>query len=111
MRRRDGYIVRKTVVQFGDIIIDTQSKKITVNNTVIEFSPKEYALIELLIENRGKVVTREYIYETIWGDEYDIFSNTLDTVNVHIAYIRKKLGGTNIIRTVKLSGYIIDLES
>lgn len=73
----------------------------------IDLSPKEYAILSLLWQHQGRVLSREQIYEELWGDESDPFSSVLDTINVHIAHIRKKVS-TDIIRTVKLSGYIID---
>jgi two-component system OmpR family response regulator len=110
MRRRSGASTQLSVSRIGDIIVDTDAKQVLRGDRHIELSPKEYAILELLLENRGKILDREYIYEAIWWDSPDVFSNILDTVNVHIAYIRKKIGPESI-RTVKLSGYIIDQES
>lgn len=110
MRRRGVVISQVTTYQISDICIDTKAKQVRKNSLLIELSPKEYSLLELLLENRWNILTREYIYEAIWQDEYDGFSNVLDTVNVHIANIRKKIW-SDIIRTIKLSGYIIDFES
>jgi DNA-binding response OmpR family regulator len=73
----------------------------------IDLSPKEYAILALLVEHQGIVMDRDTIYEAVWGDVPDSFSDVLDTINVHIAHIRKKVS-PDIIRTVKLSGYIID---
>jgi two-component system OmpR family response regulator len=109
MRRRGITLSRSSIYQISDIHIDTKSKQVHRGTVLIELSPKEYSLLELLVENRGNILAREYIYETIWQEEYDGFSNVLDTVNVHIANIRKKVW-TDIIRTIKLSGYIIDIE-
>lgn len=67
------------------------SKLVSKNSIIIDLSPKEYAILDLLIQNRGNILTRELIYESIWQDDYDNFSNVLDTVNVHIAHIRKKI--------------------
>lgn len=68
----------------------------------IDLSPKEYAILALLWTNQGMILSRERIYEDLWGDYSDPFSTVLDTINVHIAHIRKKIG-MDIIRTVKLS--------
>lgn len=67
----------------------------------IDLSPKEYAILALLVANQGIVMDRDTIYEAVWGDIPDSFSTVLDTINVHIAHIRKKVG-VDIIRTVKL---------
>jgi len=110
MRRHGNVISQSSMYQIWDIRIDTKAKQVRRDTLLVELSPKEYALLELLLENRGNILTREYLYEMIWWEEYDGFSNVLDTVNVHIANVRKKIW-TDIIRTIKLSGYIIDLES
>ncbi|MBP9779241.1 response regulator transcription factor [Candidatus Gracilibacteria bacterium] len=110
LKRRGVTHQIKTLYRVGVIHIDILSKQVSMNSIVIELSPKEFAVLHLLLENRGNILSREYIYESIWGDQYDGFSNILDTVNVHIANIRKKTN-TDIIRTVKLSGYIVDIES
>jgi two-component system, OmpR family, response regulator QseB len=67
----------------------------------VDLSPKEYAILALLVEHQGIVMDRDTIYEAVWGDVPDSFSAVLDTINVHIAHIRKKTS-TDIIRTVKL---------
>ncbi|HRI35665.1 MAG TPA: helix-turn-helix domain-containing protein [bacterium] len=71
-------------------------------------SPKEFALFGYLLRNRGRIVSREEIFEQVWKDYGSDFSYASDTINVHIAYIRKKLDNPKIIRTVKLAGYVID---
>jgi DNA-binding response OmpR family regulator len=91
----------------GDIRIDTVSKRVWKGEYPIELSPKEYAILDMLFRERGIIVSREFLYEELWW-EYDPTPETLETVNVHIAHLRKKLS-PDIIRTVKLSWYIIDL--
>ncbi len=90
-----------------DILIDLDAERVMRDWYQIDLSPKEYAILALLWSNQGVILSRERIYEDLWGDCSDPFSNVLDTINVHIAHIRKKIG-TDIIRTVKLSWYIID---
>lgn len=89
------------------IIIDTNAKRVTRSHIPVELSPKEYALFETLFKNRGRVLDRDFLYESVWWG-YEVSPELLETINVHIAHLRKKLGG-DVIRTVKLSGYIIDL--
>lgn len=91
----------------GDILLDTSAKRVIRANSPVELSPKEYALFEVLVKNRGSVLDRDFLYESVWW-WYDASPESLETINVHIAHLRKKLG-SDVIRTVKLSGYIIDL--
>lgn len=105
--KRNGKIIPVSQnVYFDTIEVNLRSQSVKKDGKRIDLSPKEYALLELLIQERGKVLDRDFIYETIWGD-YDASEKTLETINVHISYLRKKLWG-NFIRTVKLAGYIID---
>ena len=108
MRRRgSGKGEKATSSQIWGITLDRDARQVSRNGNPIEVSPKEYDIIELLWRNQGTILSRESLYETLWWDEVDPFSNILDTINVHIAHIRKKIGD-DLIRTVKLSGYIID---
>jgi DNA-binding response OmpR family regulator len=85
------------------IAIDTNAKTVSRNNEFVKLAPKEYALLEYLAINKNKVVERTKIIEHVWG-EFDslMFSQTVD---VHIAYLRKKLG-KSAIKTAP-GGYII----
>lgn len=108
-RRGSGNPQKKSSFQIWDLTLDPDARQISKSDQRIDLSPKEYAILELLWQKQWTILSRESIYESLWWDESDPFANTLDTINVHIAHIRKKLG-TDIIRTVKLSGFIIDKE-
>jgi DNA-binding response OmpR family regulator len=95
---------KKPIITLNNIIINTNSHIVTWDKQVISLAPKEYALLEFLARNKGVVKDRSEIIELVWG-EYDdlMFSQTVD---VHVAYLRKKLGKT-IIKTVPGKGYLI----
>lgn len=90
-------------LSFRDIIIDTNTKTVSKNETDIHLAPKEYYLLEYLALNKNRVVERQEIIEHVWG-EFDelMFSQTVD---VHISYLRKKLG-KETIKTAP-GGYMI----
>jgi DNA-binding response OmpR family regulator len=106
MRRRWVSTTPSTLM-IWDIEIDLSAQRVMRLGVSIDLSPKEYAILALLVEHQGIVMDRDTIYEMVWGDIPDSFSAVLDTINVHIAHIRKKVG-TDIIRTVKLVWYVID---
>jgi two-component system response regulator QseB len=106
-RRGSWSPTKKSSDDIGGLSLDSDAKQVSRDGHPIELSPKEYDIVELLWKSQGHILSRESIYESLWWDESDPFANTLDTINVHIAHIRKKLG-TDIIRTVKFSGFIID---
>lgn len=90
----------KDVFEFSGITIHLGSHLIQKNNKNIELSPKEHELLEILLKNKGKILDRDFLYEKIWG-EIDVSEKVLETINVHIARLRKKLS-PGLIRTVKM---------
>lgn len=99
-------IFSKNTFEFSGIRVDQTSRLVTRNEMVIELSPKEYELLEILIKNKGKILDRDFLYEKVWWDR-DVSEKVLETINVHIAHLRRKLS-PELIRTVKLVWYIID---
>ena len=100
-RRKKTVLVPK--IEIGNIAIDLNTREIKVDGENVMFSPKEYALLEYLLHNRGRIMDRMQILTHVWGDEVDLFSNTVD---VHIGYLRQKLGN-KLIQTVRGKGYVI----
>ena len=90
----------KDVFEFSGITIHLDSHLITKDNKNIELSPKEYELLQILLKNKGKILNRDFLYEKVWG-EIDVPEKVLETINVHIARLRKKLS-PDLIRTIKL---------
>lgn len=102
--RRTASGERQPVLDFGNIAVDTNTRQVKKGEKVIGLSPKEYALFEFLLRNRGIVQDRPRILEHVWGGRDDLlFSQTVD---VHIAYLRRKLG-KDVIQTVPGKGYLI----
>jgi len=99
-------------LNIGEFILELQSRKITCKGKEVIITRKEYDLLQYLVLNRNKVLTRHQLYEHIWGnileDQYD--SNFID---VHIKNVRKKLNehaSTPWLETVRGIGYRISLE-
>src|SRR5450759_2250851 len=101
---RRGGETRSSVIELGDISVDTNTHEVRKGGKVVALAPREYALLEFLALNRGIAKTRLEIIELVWG-EYDelMFSQTVD---VHVAYLRRKLGRESIV-TVPGKGYMI----
>lgn len=88
---------------FGNVHMDLQQHTIFVDKTEIKLTLKEYQLLQCLLEEPGKVFTRDELLEKVWG--YDSLGGTR-TVDVHIQTLRQKLGtGADIILTVRGVGY------
>lgn len=113
-RLKKGYVNTATVahpteeIHIHGLVVNFASQKITRDGKLIKLSPKEYNIFKLLMDNRGRVITYQEIFEKVWLDYGSQFSEYTTTITVHMAYIRRKLGGENFIRTVKMTGYIID---
>jgi two-component system alkaline phosphatase synthesis response regulator PhoP len=101
--RRLGNSTPKTekALEFGEIKIDLEKYLVFKSGKEILLPKKEFKLLELLVSKPGKVFTREFILEKIWGDEVIVGDRTID---VHIRKLREKLGEDNI-KTVKGVGY------
>jgi len=106
--RRKFKLVNPDVV-LGDFIMQVQSRKLICNGNEVDLTKKEYDLLQYLVLNCGKVLTRQQLYEHIWGnildDQYD--SNFID---VHIKNLRKKLNAhapSSWLETVRGVGYRI----
>lgn len=99
---------QKTVNHFevGDVRIDFNSRQVFINSQLVECTPKEYKLLEVLVHNRNIAFSRERLLELVWG--YD-FEGDTRTVDVHIQKLRKKLGWEDKIKTVYKLGYRLEV--
>lgn len=93
-----------SVIRIGDVAVDTISKTVHAAGSAVSLTAREYALVELLVMHRGKLVSRSMIYDHIFDEEDDTLSNLVD---VHVSHIRKKLG-KDFIETRRGQGYIVN---
>jgi two-component system response regulator MprA len=95
---------RGPVLRAADVTVDTSACEVRRGAGVVRLAPREYALLEYLLRNKGIVQDRLTLIEQVWG-EYDelMFSQTVD---VHVSYLRRKLG-KELITTVPGKGYLI----
>lgn len=102
LRRYDSYPVDE-LIRVGPITIDSDNYEAFRNDQKLELTLKEYELLKLLASTPGKVLTRDYLLDRIWG--YEFYGETR-TVDVHIRHIRMKLGDdAHMIETVRGVGY------
>ncbi len=103
IRRAAGQAAPEIV--FGDVRIDTRARKVYSRGEEVVLTAREYAILELLALRPGQVVSRTEIYEHIFDENDETFSNLLD---VHVSNIRKKLG-KELIATRRGQGYVLDV--
>ncbi len=80
------------IIFYKDLTLDMSTKQLTVNNVVLELTAKEYQILELFLQNQGKVFSKANIYETVWGEEYLGDDNAVKT---HMSNLRNKLKKVN----------------
>lgn len=93
------------VLSVGDLALDTGKQVVTRDGAAVPLTSKEFNLFSHLMRHRGTIVSKGSLIEHAWNDHADPFSNSLDT---HLANLRRKLGKPDPIRTVHGRGYVID---
>jgi two-component system, OmpR family, response regulator len=96
---------RTTPLEVGDLHLDPAERVVTRAGAVVALSPREFALLELLMRRPGEVLTRQEILEAVWEGAQEGSSNVVD---VYVRYLREKLDrpfGRNTIETVRGAGY------
>lgn len=91
-------------ISYGNIMIDPAAHTAYLNGVALALSRREYALLQKLLENAGRVISREQLNQTIYSWEDEIDSNALE---VHIHNLRKKLGHP-LVRTIRGVGYMVE---
>ena len=93
-------------LRFGDIIMDTASHRVWLADKELSLSPREYALLEIFMNNPRRVYSRDDLIERVWGLDYD---GDTKTVDVHICWLRQKIeedsARPKILQTVRGFGY------
>ncbi|MEK6371685.1 MAG: response regulator transcription factor [Acidobacteriota bacterium] len=100
---RRGPVVADATMHVGDLAIDTRGRRVMREGSEIALTTKEYALLEYLARNAGRVVGREEIAEHVWDERYDAFSNIID---VYVNRLRKKVD-PDLIVTRRSEGYML----
>ncbi len=104
LRRTEPEEIR--TLSLDELILNNEKREVTIDGQAIELTYKEYELLQLLLVNKGIVLSRDTIMDHVWGISYEGESRTLD---MHIKTLRQKMGiyGARI-RTVRNVGYVIE---
>jgi two-component system alkaline phosphatase synthesis response regulator PhoP len=101
LRRTMDSEMNPEIISAGGLSIDFQRHEVRKDDQSIEMTHKEFDLLKILVENRGRVMTRELLLEKVWGFE---FAGETRTIDVHIRNLRRKIGDDLII-TYRGYGY------
>jgi len=104
-------IKRETVIKIKDLTMDTNTHAVTRSGKPIELTAKEYAVLEYLMRNKARLLTRSQIADHVWNYDFEGNSNIVD---VYIRYLRRKIDDgfeNKLIQTIRGSGYMMRDES
>jgi two-component system OmpR family response regulator len=109
LRRSQFTEALPTVLAVGPITLDEESHKVTFEGEVVDLSPTEFRLLHVLLESKGRVLSKTFLLEEVWGINFETETTVVDT---YISYLRKKLhrDGFEGIRTVRGVGFQLQVE-
>ncbi|RNB89595.1 DNA-binding response regulator [Brevibacillus fluminis] len=108
LSRRNFAPIQEDIIEVDGIRLNRSKQSITRDGEEIQLTGREFALLDLLVRNRGTVLTRDLILERIWGGDIELASNSVD---VYITMLRKKIDAPNqktLIRSIRGVGYVIE---
>lgn len=103
---RRGAVPQTVYLEIGDLRLDPASRTVTRAGEIVSLTPREYKLLELLMRNRGRAVSRDAIFQSVWGFDHDVSENNLE---VFMRQLRLKVDTREpkLIQTVRGFGYIL----
>ena len=102
LRRHGGRAI--PLITHDKLTLDPASHVVMLDNLTVDLAPREFAILQALLESTGRVLSREYLEQNLYGWGEEVESNA---VEVHIHHLRRKLGAT-LIRTIRGVGYVIE---
>lgn len=94
LRRSQKLVEKHKLFQYKDMVLDEDTKRVTVNETELDLTAKEYMILELLLKNKGKIFSKANLFESIWQEEYLGDDNSVKT---HMSNLRNKLKKANSV--------------
>ena len=105
--RRNAPNTTSTILQLADLSLDPTRREVRRGSRIVDLTKTEFDLLQVLLEQTGIVLSREYLYENIWGFDFETNSKSLD---VYIGYLRRKIeqdDETKLLHTVRGVGYVV----
>lgn len=94
------------VITYQGIVLDPAARRVTLDGEVVELSLREFTLLEDLLENQGRVLTRAKLEQSLYGWNAEVESNAIE---VHVHHLRKKFG-SDFIKTIRGVGYVVNKQ-
>jgi two-component system copper resistance phosphate regulon response regulator CusR len=105
---RRGGLTQAPVLTVGTLEIDTRSHRVRLEGKPMPLTTKEYALLEYLARNAGRIVGRAEIADHVWDDEFDAFSNLIEVYVNRLRRNIEKVSERKLIHTVRGAGYMLE---
>lgn len=105
--RRNDPTASAAILTLDNLVLDVNRREVRRGDRVVELTKTEFDLLHILLEQQGIVLTRQYLYEHIWGMNFETNSKSLD---VYIGYLRRKIeldGESKLLHTVRGVGYVV----
>jgi len=103
---RRGAIARPIYLEISDVRLDPASHRVTRAGGEVSLTPREYRLLELLMRNPGRAISRDTILESVWGFDSEVNENTVE-VFVRLLRVKVDQGEPKLIQTVRGFGYMM----
>ncbi len=107
LRRRSGASHPSEALKVADLVVKPASREVTRGEREVSLTAREFELLEYLARYAGQVVSKETLFEKVWGYDFDVES---DAIKVYISYLRKKLnshGEPDLIHAIRGVGYVL----
>jgi len=105
---RRGPIPQPVCMEVGGLVMNRSTREVRLRERRIDLTRTEFAILEMLMRNAGRVVTRDALIDSVWGNSSDIENNTLDAF---VRLLRAKIEEPGLIRTIRGVGYSMHVES
>lgn len=109
--KRTGHFLNENVLRMGDIEVNLQNHAVTIQEQSVQLNGKEFDLLVYFIQNQGTIVTKDQIFDRLWGFDSE---TSITVVEVYVSNLRKKLkpfGADQYIKTLRNAGYLVGVES
>ncbi len=108
LSRRNYAPIQTEELKFGELVLNRNEQSVSLDSRSVQLTPREFQLFDLLVQNRGVVLTREVILDRVWGMESDVGPKTIDAT---IKLLRRKLAeldNKELIQSARGLGYKVD---
>jgi two-component system response regulator CiaR len=108
--RRSGVYSEDNTITVGEVVINLENRGVVVHGESVKLVGKEFDILTYLAQNKNIIITREQIFDRVWGIDSD---TTINVVNIYLNNLRRKLeavGQDNLIKTLRNIGFILEVE-